>query len=80
MNSIQFNTKKEAVQFNKDWNYYIKNVMTNDDVFNYVKNHKDASYQFMLKDNVKTSDCTPKQLQLINDVLLELFLLSNPTK
>lgn len=77
MNSIQFNTKEEAQQFSKDWNYYIQNVMTNDDVFNYVKTNKNPKYQFILK-ATDTRKYTANQLQLLNDVFLELFLLSNP--
>jgi hypothetical protein len=81
LKTIEFNTKEEAQQFQMEWGNYLKNL-NHREFCNYIKNNKDSEYHCLIVPThnhlVKVVDRSNKNLQLFNNVVLEMFLLSSP--
>lgn len=79
--TLSFNTIEECEKFSDDWAAYVVDL-TNNELCTYIKNNKDYNYHCLIKkthyDLVKFIQKSKKNLQLYNDVVLEMFLLSSP--
>lgn len=82
LKTITFDTKEEASKFSSELGNYLENVLTHTDFCNYIMHNKDNTYKcLVVPTHDEVIDIVTKDinnLQLFNDVVLEMFLLSTP--
>jgi|LakMenEpi03Aug12_release.lakeMendotaPanAssembly.Ray.scaffolds.fasta_scaffold4404594_1 hypothetical protein len=81
LKTIEFNTIEEAQKFQMEWGFYLKNL-NHREFCSYIKNNKEYKYHSLIVPThnhlVKFVEKSNKNLQMFNEVVLEMFLLSSP--